>query len=82
MLGSAHGQRYGAMGGETTIESPGVQDANARCEVEFDGGASELTVEGEPACASCDAQRDAVPSGWWTTNLLAPPPPMRTRTRL
>jgi hypothetical protein len=41
---SFDGQRYGAMGGETSLESPGAGEANDRYEIEIDGGASELTI--------------------------------------
>jgi len=40
------GQRYGAVGGETRLESPGAGDAADRYEIEVGGGASELTVGG------------------------------------
>ena len=39
------GQRYGALGGETRLESTGARDAADRYEIEVGGGASELTVE-------------------------------------
>jgi hypothetical protein len=41
------GQRYGAIGGETTLETPGAKDATDRYEIDIDGGASELTVSGD-----------------------------------
>ena len=38
------GERYGAIGGETRLESPGAGEASDRYEIEIGGGASELTV--------------------------------------
>ena len=40
-------QRYGAMGGETRLESHGAGEAAHRYEVEIEGGASELTIAAE-----------------------------------
>jgi DNA-binding MarR family transcriptional regulator len=42
------GQRLGAVGGETTLESPGAASATDRYDVEVLGGAGRLTIDGRP----------------------------------
>jgi DNA-binding MarR family transcriptional regulator len=42
------GQRLGAVGGETTLESPGAAGATDRYDVEVTGGAGRLTIDGRP----------------------------------
>ena len=41
------GERYGAIGGETRLESPGADRSPERYEIDVRGGATDLTIVGE-----------------------------------